>query len=62
MKYKVLKEICKMDTNTTYVQISVEEYKELIKAKYALQLISETRDSYGYTTSVIDTILRSFEC
>lgn len=50
-----------MDTHTTYVQISVEEYKELIKAKYALQLISETRDSYGYTTSVIDTILRSFE-
>lgn len=51
-----------MEDNTMYIQIPVEEYKELIKAQYALQLISETKDSYGYTTSVIDTILRSFEC
>lgn len=48
-----------MENNTAYVQISVEEYKELIQARYALQLIGETRDSYGYTTAVIDAIRKS---
>ena len=46
-------------TYVEYVEIPVEEYNELIKAKYALQLIGATRDSYGYTTAVIDAICKS---
>ena len=48
-----------MENTTTHVEIPVSEYQELIKAKYAIQIISQTRETYGYTTSVIDFICKS---
>lgn len=49
-----------MENTITHVEIPVIEYQELIKAKYAIQLICQTRDTYGYTTAVIDAICKSF--
>ncbi len=51
-----------MEDTTMYIQIPVSEYQDLIKARYALQVISETKDSsYGYTTNVIDAIFKALK-